>query len=229
MIRETTAATMRAHARRRGARRHRQAGAARRLHCRRARPARRRKSIPRRAAIPPTQLIASFVGFAPINNPAVTILVQLDSPDGPHEGRAGGRAGLQARRGAGAGVPGGAADVPVSPKTLRAARDSKAAGCAERRSRFRSRRRLNRPLLRRSNAERRSTGAATRRGATASPPTVELAEGDGVAVAELGGQDGARGDGDLPEAGRKSGAGRQRDCSTAAAGGRCRRCDAVAR
>src|SRR5258708_22521929 len=33
-----------------------------------------------------TQLIASFVGFAPINNPAVTILVQLDSPVGLHDG-----------------------------------------------------------------------------------------------------------------------------------------------
>jgi cell division protein FtsI/penicillin-binding protein 2 len=33
-----------------------------------------------------TQLIASFVGFAPMNNPAVSILVQLDSPVGPHEG-----------------------------------------------------------------------------------------------------------------------------------------------
>jgi cell division protein FtsI/penicillin-binding protein 2 len=32
------------------------------------------------------QLIASFVGFAPINNPAVTILVTLDSPVGAHEG-----------------------------------------------------------------------------------------------------------------------------------------------
>ena len=32
------------------------------------------------------QLIASFVGFAPINNPAVTILVTLDSPVGMHEG-----------------------------------------------------------------------------------------------------------------------------------------------
>ena len=30
----------------------------------------------------PTQLIASFTGFAPINNPAVTILVSLDSPVG---------------------------------------------------------------------------------------------------------------------------------------------------
>lgn len=31
-------------------------------------------------------LIASFVGFAPINSPALTILVQLDSPAGAHEG-----------------------------------------------------------------------------------------------------------------------------------------------
>jgi cell division protein FtsI (penicillin-binding protein 3) len=34
----------------------------------------------------PNQLIASFTGFAPINNPAVTILVSLDSPVGLHEG-----------------------------------------------------------------------------------------------------------------------------------------------
>src|SRR6266436_334550 len=34
----------------------------------------------------PTQLIASFTGFAPINDPAVTILVSLDSPVGQHEG-----------------------------------------------------------------------------------------------------------------------------------------------
>jgi cell division protein FtsI (penicillin-binding protein 3) len=33
-----------------------------------------------------TQLIASFTGFAPISNPAVTILVSLDSPVGQHEG-----------------------------------------------------------------------------------------------------------------------------------------------
>jgi cell division protein FtsI (penicillin-binding protein 3) len=33
-----------------------------------------------------TQLIASFTGFAPLNNPAVTILVSLDSPVGEHEG-----------------------------------------------------------------------------------------------------------------------------------------------
>jgi cell division protein FtsI (penicillin-binding protein 3) len=33
-----------------------------------------------------TQFIASFTGFAPINNPAVAILVSLDSPVGQHEG-----------------------------------------------------------------------------------------------------------------------------------------------
>jgi cell division protein FtsI (penicillin-binding protein 3) len=33
-----------------------------------------------------TQVIASFVGFAPINNPSVTILITLDSPVGLHEG-----------------------------------------------------------------------------------------------------------------------------------------------
>jgi cell division protein FtsI (penicillin-binding protein 3) len=35
-----------------------------------------------------TNLIASFAGFAPVNDPAVTILVVLDSPRGDHEGNA---------------------------------------------------------------------------------------------------------------------------------------------
>jgi cell division protein FtsI (penicillin-binding protein 3) len=34
----------------------------------------------------PSQYVASFVGFAPVNEPAVTILVALDSPVGPHHG-----------------------------------------------------------------------------------------------------------------------------------------------
>lgn len=34
----------------------------------------------------PNKLIASFTGFAPLNNPEVTILVSLDSPQGLHEG-----------------------------------------------------------------------------------------------------------------------------------------------
>ncbi len=34
----------------------------------------------------PTNFVASFTGFAPINNPAVAILVSIDSPVGLHEG-----------------------------------------------------------------------------------------------------------------------------------------------
>jgi cell division protein FtsI (penicillin-binding protein 3) len=34
----------------------------------------------------PTNLIASFTGFAPMNNPAIVVLVSLDSPVGLHEG-----------------------------------------------------------------------------------------------------------------------------------------------
>jgi cell division protein FtsI (penicillin-binding protein 3) len=34
----------------------------------------------------PTDYIASFVGFAPVNEPAVSILVLLDSPEGAHHG-----------------------------------------------------------------------------------------------------------------------------------------------
>ena len=44
------------------------------------------KIDPATARYSPTQMIASFTGFAPINNPAVTILVSLDSPVGEHEG-----------------------------------------------------------------------------------------------------------------------------------------------
>lgn len=35
-----------------------------------------------------TNYIASFIGFAPVNNPAITILVALDSPKGQHHGGA---------------------------------------------------------------------------------------------------------------------------------------------
>ena len=61
-----------------------------------------------------TQYNSSFVGFAPVNDPAITILVVLDSPVGPHHGGAGGRARVQARGGAGAGVPGSAARCAVA-------------------------------------------------------------------------------------------------------------------
>src|SRR5207244_13003327 len=73
-----------------------------------------------------TQMIASFVGFAPINNPAVTILVQLDSPVGLHDG--GSVAAPVFKRIAEQVLPylNVPRDIPVSPATLRAARRSRA-------------------------------------------------------------------------------------------------------
>jgi cell division protein FtsI (penicillin-binding protein 3) len=78
-----------------------------------------------------TQLIASFVGFAPINNPAITILVQLDSPVGMHEG--GSVAAPVFKRIAEQALPylNVPRDVPVAPATLRAARRSQAAESAD--------------------------------------------------------------------------------------------------
>ena len=44
------------------------------------------KIDPRTGTYSHTNLIASFAGFAPVNTPAVSVLVVLDSPVGPHEG-----------------------------------------------------------------------------------------------------------------------------------------------
>jgi cell division protein FtsI (penicillin-binding protein 3) len=44
------------------------------------------KTDPATGRYSPTNFVASFTGFAPINNPAVTILVSIDSPVGLHEG-----------------------------------------------------------------------------------------------------------------------------------------------
>jgi cell division protein FtsI (penicillin-binding protein 3) len=67
----------------------------------------------------PTKVIASFTGFAPINNPAVTILVSIDSPEGwPHGG--GDVAAPVFKRIAEQVLPylDVARDVPVSPRLL---------------------------------------------------------------------------------------------------------------
>ncbi|HKM81846.1 MAG TPA: penicillin-binding protein [Candidatus Acidoferrum sp.] len=69
-----------------------------------------------------TNVIASFTGFAPINNPAVTILVSLDSPEGlPHGG--GDVAAPVFKRIAEQVLPylDVPRDVPVSPRLLQAA------------------------------------------------------------------------------------------------------------
>jgi cell division protein FtsI (penicillin-binding protein 3) len=44
------------------------------------------KIDPKTGRYSPNQYVASFVGFAPVNEPAVTILVVLDSPEGAHHG-----------------------------------------------------------------------------------------------------------------------------------------------
>jgi cell division protein FtsI (penicillin-binding protein 3) len=44
------------------------------------------KIDPRTGAYSHTNYIASFAGFAPINNPAITVEIILDSPQGDHEG-----------------------------------------------------------------------------------------------------------------------------------------------
>jgi len=44
------------------------------------------KIDPRTGTYSHSQLIASFAGFAPVNTPAITVAVILDSPVGPHEG-----------------------------------------------------------------------------------------------------------------------------------------------
>ena len=83
-------------------------------------------------------LIASFVGFAPINTPAITVLVQLDSPAGMHEG---GQVAAPAFKRvaqqvlAYMDVP---HDIPVQPATLRASRQPAHGSKSGRRERFRS-------------------------------------------------------------------------------------------
>src|SRR2546427_11123854 len=44
------------------------------------------KIDPRTRTYSPTKFIGSFVGFAPVNNPAVVIIVVIDEPRGPYHG-----------------------------------------------------------------------------------------------------------------------------------------------
>ena len=127
-------------------------------------------------------LIASFVGFAPINTPAVTILVQLDSPAGRHEG--GQVAAPVFQRVAQQvlaylEVP---RDVPVAAETLRASRAQAAHQGDE-----------NLTDVSDFDPVQTPTGAAVDNLAPAvslaagasTGPTVELAEGEGVPAPQL--------------------------------------------
>jgi cell division protein FtsI (penicillin-binding protein 3) len=152
-----------------------------------------------------TQLIASFVGFAPINNPAVTILVQLDSPVGLHEGGSVAAPVFKevaeqvlAYRS----VP---HDVPLSAKALRAAKTTRKAASDDDVADFNPVQ-TDAPVVFGDNArENDAPEAAGTDGATllpvpsakpapeskfspALPPTVEISEGAGVLVPSLSGK-----------------------------------------
>ena len=121
-------------------------------------------------------LIASFVGFAPINTPAVTILVQLDSPAGAHEG--GSVAAPVFQRIAQQVLPylNVPRDVPLSDQTQRAGRAPSA----------------NQDLADVSDFDpaQADPSSATEDPVPtavpgAAPPTVELAEGEGIPAPQL--------------------------------------------
>jgi cell division protein FtsI (penicillin-binding protein 3) len=124
-----------------------------------------------------TQLIASFVGFAPINNPALTILVQLDSPVGEHMGGAVAAPvfkHIAEQVLAYENVP---HDVALSPKTLRASRNAGDAPVDV--TDFD-------PVQTEDVSNATSESApATPSAVSAAPPTVELVEGDGITVPNL--------------------------------------------
>jgi cell division protein FtsI (penicillin-binding protein 3) len=122
-------------------------------------------------------LIASFVGFAPINTPAFTILVQLDSPAGAHEG--GQVAAPVFKRVAQQvlaymEVP---RDVPVAAETLRA---SRAQAAHEKDENLTDASDFD-PVQTPATDPPNEIAAAVQRIAPASTaPTVEFAEGEGI-------------------------------------------------
>jgi len=131
-----------------------------------------------------TQLIASFVGLAPINDPAVTILVQLDSPVGLHEG--GSVAAPVFKRIAARVLPylNVPHDIPVSPATLRAARRSRAGEGADV-SDFESAQLTSAAF---SDSEQYQPISAAALPISVSPPTVELTADGGISVPDLAGK-----------------------------------------
>jgi cell division protein FtsI (penicillin-binding protein 3) len=126
-------------------------------------------------------LIASFVGFAPINTPAITVLVVLDSPAGNHEGGqvaapAFNRIAQQVL--AYMDVP---HDIPVQTKTLRAGRPPVTDQSLSDASDFD-------PLRTDTSAAAEDPSPAAPPQSAGAPPTVELAEGDGIPVPQLAGK-----------------------------------------
>jgi cell division protein FtsI/penicillin-binding protein 2 len=130
-------------------------------------------------------LIASFVGFAPINTPALTILVQLDSPAGGHEG--GVVAAPVFKRVAQQvlaymDVP---RDIPVTAETLRVSRMQAAREKDENLSDASD---FEPVQTSSSGAFYEQSPAASNAVPAVSAPTAELAEGEGIPAPQLVGK-----------------------------------------
>jgi cell division protein FtsI/penicillin-binding protein 2 len=127
-------------------------------------------------------LIASFVGFAPLNTPAITIYVQLDSPAGAHEG---GQVGAPVFKRVAQqvleylDVP---RDVPVAAQTLRASRVPAAQEKDDNLTDASDFDPVQSPMP--AAAEEPSPVAPNSPMAIA-PPTVEIAEGEGIPAPAL--------------------------------------------
>ena len=127
-------------------------------------------------------LIASFVGFAPLNTPAITILVQLDSPVGAHEG--GSVAAPVFKRVAQQvlaylEVP---RDIPFDAQTLRAGHAQAAQPKDESLNDVSD---FDPVQTSESPAMDETDSSAPVPAPTATPQTVELAEGDGIPAPQL--------------------------------------------
>jgi len=127
-----------------------------------------------------SQYIASFVGFAPINSPAVSVLVQLDSPVGLHEGGSVAAPVFQRIAQQVLAYENVPHDLPVSPRALLAAHKSRARASGEL-SDFD-------PVQSKASDFSGAPGSAQAADPASSAPTVEIAEGDGIAVPNLAGK-----------------------------------------
>ncbi len=136
-----------------------------------------------------TQVISSFVGFAPINNPAVTILIQLDSPEGGGGAHDGGVVAAPVFKRiaeqvlAYRNVP---RDVLESPSVLRAARGSSKGKVAESDVADFDPVQIDAsdtPVQPELPAIVSAAGETS-----SSPPTAEFTDGDGVVVPSLAGK-----------------------------------------
>jgi cell division protein FtsI/penicillin-binding protein 2 len=149
------------------------------------------KIDPKTGRYSPTQYFASFVGFAPVNEPAVTILVVLDSPVGQHLG--GNLAGPVFKRIAEQVLAylDVAHDVPVNSDSEFAKKNQHSTGpdnSAEQESNRAKDRKTQQEQATFQNVVSKSAVGGANSGATSSAPTIAFSEEDSVDVPDLTGQ-----------------------------------------